>query len=147
MVTTFTSGETTNRRRITRPVVLLVLGFLSACGGVAPNPVSQYQPGDEKRSCDGLKSEIARNETEIEKLLPDEDATGKNVALGVAGAFLLVPWFFMDFKEGEAVDIRALHRRNTWLREVAADKGCEVPPPRFKFEEKPSPDEDVPGGV
>ncbi len=57
-------------------MVLLVLSLSFGCGGVAPNPVSQYQPGDEKRSCDGLKSEIARNEAEIEELLPDEDVPG-----------------------------------------------------------------------
>ncbi len=147
METTFASGETTNRRRIARPAVLLVLGLLSACGGVAPNPVSQYQPGDEKRSCDGLTSEIVQNEAEIAELLPDADATGKNVALGVTGAFLLIPWFFMDFKEGEAVDIKALDKRNDWLREVAADKDCQVPPPKIKVQERPSPTDDAPGGI
>lgn len=111
---------------------------VSSCGGRSANPVVQYQPGDEKRSCDGLKSEIANNEAEIAKLLPEEDATGKNVALGVAGAFLLVPWFFMDFKEAEATEIQALRRRNQWLREVAANNTCTLPPPTIKFEEAPA---------
>ncbi len=72
----------------------------------------------------------------MERLLPHKDATGKNVVLGVAGAFFLVPWFFMDFKEGEAIELRALQRRNEWLRETAADKSCAVPPPRIVFEDK-----------
>ncbi len=118
---------------------LIALGLvgaviLASCGGRAPNPVSQYQPGDEDRSCDGLRSEIAMNEAEIAKLAPHEDATGKNVALGVAGAFLLVPWFFMDFKDGEGIDLKALQRRNQWLHEVAVDRGCKVPPPQIEFE-------------
>jgi hypothetical protein len=102
---------------------------------------SSYQPGDERRSCEGLKVEIASNEAEIARLLPYEDATGKNVALGVAGAFLIVPWFFMDFKDGEAIEVKALRRRNDWLREIAAGKDCVVPAPTFKFEDKPKPEE------
>lgn len=111
--------------------------LVSACGGKAPNPVSQYQPGDEDRSCDGLKTEIASNEADIARLIPYEDATGKNVALGVAGAFFLVPWFFMDFKEGEATELQALRRRNQWLREVASNKDCNIPRSQFVSDEKP----------
>lgn len=124
-----------------KPIIMCVAACLSlalwGCGGRAPNPVSQYQPGDEDRSCDGLKGEIAYNEGEIERLLPYEDATGKNVVLGVAGALVLVPWFFMDFKEGEAIEIKALRRRDQWLREVASNKDCVVPPSKFKFEDEP----------
>ena len=111
--------------------------LLAGCGGRPPNPVAQYLPGDEQRSCEGLKSEVANNEAEILRLLPDEDATGKNVVLGVAGAFLLVPWFFMDFKEAEATEIQALRRRNQSLREIAGTKGCAIPPPTVVFEEAP----------
>lgn len=112
--------------------------LLAACGGSSPNPISQYQPGDETRSCEGLRHEISTNENEIVKRLPGEDATGKNVALGVAGAFLLVPLFFMDFKDAERIEIDSYRRRNLWLREVAAKKECDVPPPKVKFEEKPA---------
>lgn len=110
---------------------------VAGCGGKSPNPVASYLPGDEKRSCGGLKSEIAMNEAEIAKLVPGEDATGKNVALGVAGAFLIVPWFFMDFKEGEATELQALRRRNQWLREVASTKDCSISASQYVFVEKP----------
>jgi hypothetical protein len=108
-----------------------VLAVLSACGGRTANPVAQYQPGDENRSCEGLKVEVSNNEQEIAKLLPYEDATGKNVALGVTGAFFIVPLFFMDFKDAEGTEIQALKRRNNWLREVAARNQCDLPPPIF----------------
>ena len=120
-----------------KPLALAGLILVSACGGKAPNPVAQYQPGDENRSCEGLKVEISNNEAEIARLIPYEDATGKNVALGVAGAFLIVPWFFMDFKEGEAMELQALRRRNQWLREVASNKDCDIPRSQLVFDEKP----------
>ena len=124
-----------HRERIASALIVSLI--LLGCGGKAADPIPQYQPGDEARSCSGLKAEIANNEAEIAKLLPSEDATGKNVALGVAGVFLIVPWFFMDFKEGEATEIKALRRRNQWLREAAANKNCEVPPSKFLVQDKP----------
>lgn len=110
--------------------------LLAGCGGSSPNPVVQYQPGDEGRTCEGLRHEIAANEAEIVRRLPGEDATGKNVALGVAGAFLLVPLFFMDFKDAERIEIDAYRRRNLWLREVAAKKECSIPEPKVKFQDE-----------
>ena len=71
----------------------MVAAMLAGCGGRSANPVASYMPGDEQRSCTGLQSEIASNEQEIIRLLPYEDAAGKNVALGVAGVFLIVPFF------------------------------------------------------
>ena len=117
------------------PVLIFAL---ASCGGRTANPVASYQPGDEKRSCDGLRMEIADNEQDISKLIPFEDATGKNVALGVAGAFLIVPWFFMDFKDAEKIEIKALRRRNQWLREVASNKDCSIPPSKYRFEDRPA---------
>lgn len=120
-----------------KPLALAGVVLVSACGGKGPNPVAQYLPGDEGRTCSGLKTEISSNEAEIARLVPYEDATGKNVALGVTGVFLIVPWFFMDFKEGEATELQALRRRNQWLREVASTKDCSIPRSQFVFNEKP----------
>ncbi len=55
----------------------------------------------------------------------------------MAGAFFIVPWFFMDFKEGEATELQALRRRNQWLREVASTKNCNVPASQYVFDERP----------
>ena len=110
---------------------------LYGCAGSAPNPVVRYQPGDEKRSCTSLKAEIASNEAEIIRLVSDRSSkTGMNVAMGVAGAFLLVPWFFMDVKGKESGEINALRHRNRNLRQFAASKECQVPPSKVKFEKK-----------
>lgn len=117
--------------------VIFSLLLVAGCGGRTPNPIVQYQPGDEKRSCEGLKSEIAYNEAEIGRLLPYEDATGKNVALGVTGALFIVPLFFMDFKDAEEIEVRALRRRNQWLREVASNNDCQVAPSKFIFQDEP----------
>jgi hypothetical protein len=122
-----------------RTIILLVVVALMvvSCGGRNPNPVARYQLGDENRACEGLRMEVAHNEQEIIKLLPYEDATGKNVALGVTGFFLIVPLFFMDFKDAEELEIKALRDRNVWLREVAHRKSCNMPPPKVIIQDKP----------
>ncbi len=59
------------------------------------------------------------------------------MALGVGGVLLIVPFFFMDFKDAEELEIKAYRDRNLWLGELASGKDCVLPPPRIQFEEKP----------
>lgn len=113
----------------------------TGCAGRAANPVSVVQPGDSEKSCDAIKHELAFVESEIKRLIPDSEKTGENVALGVAGVFLIVPWFFMDFSESEKIEINALRQRYNYLAIVYNDKKCGdaiEPIPEFKTEEKAS---------
>ena len=110
-------------KKIVLITLLICLGAYG-CAGRTPNPVQTYQYGDEKRSCEGLRAELSNLEADIQKKLPDSDKTGSNVALGVAGAFLLVPWFFMDFSKADQVEIEALRRRYNSLVIISADKNC-----------------------
>lgn len=110
--------------RISLPLFLLI----AACAGRPANPVSVVQLGDENRSCSALIAEMSQIDANIAAKLPDTQKTGKNVALGVAGAFFLVPWFFMDFTESEKIEIEAMRNRYTRLNSIAADKGCGAAP-------------------
>jgi hypothetical protein len=109
-----------------KALVVLLITCLGAvgCAGRTPNPVQSYQPGDDQRSCSGLKAELANLEGDIQRKLPDSDKTGTNVALGVAGAFLIVPWFFMDFSKADQVEMEALRRRYNNLVILSAEKKC-----------------------
>lgn len=120
------------RHTLVATVAISSILTLSACAGRAPNPIQSYRPGDEHRSCAGLKQEISYIESEISRLLPKTNKTGKNVGLGVAGAFLVVPWFFMDFSEAEQVEVDAYRRRYNWLAELSSDKKC-----GFNYQEIP----------
>ena len=121
------------KKIIVHSFVVSAVLMTAACAGRTPNPVSEYQYGDDKKSCERLKAEISDTNAEIARLLPETDKTGENVALGVAGAFLLVPWFFMDFSEAEQVEVNALRKRHNNLVYLAGDKSCgfdnkEIPP-------------------
>ena len=105
--------------------VLILSGILIvSCAGRKPNPVMVRQYGDDRKSCAALEREIAFIEEEITRLMPKTQKTGKNVALGITGFFLIVPLFFMDFSEAEQMEIDALRQRHNHLVILAEDKGC-----------------------
>jgi hypothetical protein len=105
---------------------MLALLAITACGGRAANPVMSQQFGDQKKGCPALITEMTGIQHEISRLMPNTDKTGKNVALGVAGAFLLVPWFFMDMGHAEQEEVNAYRNRYNHLASIAADKKCDI---------------------
>ena len=122
--------------------LLVITSMLTACGGHTPNPVMTSQYGDNQKNCDALQYEISSTELEMNRIVGDTDKTGKNVALGVAGAFLIVPWFFMDFKDGEATEYQALRQRHENLMALAIDKKCGIKARQYPDikEQAPSPE-------
>jgi hypothetical protein len=100
----------------------------TACAGHPANPVATVQIGDEGRSCEALIAEMSQIDANIAAKLPDTQKGGKNAALGVAGLFLIVPWFFMDFTDSEKIEIEAMRNRYTHLNVIAADKHCGAAP-------------------
>ncbi len=94
------------------------------CAGRAAYPVSTSQYGDSQKSCEALGKETTFVESEANRLIPETKKTGKNTALGVAGVFLVVPWFFMDFTEAEQIEVNALRQRYNHLVILAEEKKC-----------------------
>jgi Short C-terminal domain len=97
---------------------------LSACAGRPANPVMVDQVGDNKKTCATLEAEMKGVQAEIQRLLPESDKSGKNIGLGVAGAFLLVPLFFMDLTESEKIEINSYRQRYNRLNILATEKKC-----------------------
>jgi hypothetical protein len=89
------------------------------CGGHEPNPVALHQVGDDMRSCESLRLEIAQNEVVVtKKLSRDEGKLWTNTF-----------WFLfftpaMDLKEAEKTEAEALQHRNACLNILMAEKGC-----------------------
>lgn len=97
---------------------------LSACAGRTPNPTPIVRPGDDALSCQYMSSELSEIEAKIQRLIPDSQKTGKNVALGATGAFFIVPLFFMDFSDAEKIEVEALQARYNHLARLYNDKKC-----------------------
>lgn len=124
-----------------RYLSIAILLFCTACGGRAANPVMVTQYGDDRKSCKAIEYELKSIEGEIQRLVPQTNKTGKNVALGVTGFFFIVPLFFMDLSHAEQEELNALRNRYNYLTSIAIDKNCGLeakPIPEFT---KPAEDE------
>ena len=83
------------------------------------------QAGDEFKTCDAIVNEMqlmvqaqARAESD------HNNQVAGNVALGVAGVFLIVPWFFMDTGNAATVEERAAQARYQRLNQMQIDRKC-----------------------
>ena len=109
-------------------VVLSFLIFIVGCGGQIANPIDRYSPGDEKKSCNALYAEFTQLDKEI--VLHNQQRVDRdhwNGVLFVGGFFLIVPWFFMDIKNSQEVEIEAFRARESALKILFADKDCTPP--------------------
>ncbi len=122
-------------------VMALVL-VLAACAPSGVQPIAQYRPGDEGRSCTALKAEVAENEAEMGRVIPLGAAAGGGIEGAIGSVLVHVRQLFTDSAEDEALLLAALKRRNQWIRQVAFEKtDCRLPPPRYVFARKRTEDE------
>lgn len=111
---------------IKRCFIVALLLISVGCAGHQGNPIMSHQFGDWERSCRALEAELNNLDHGMRTLFQKTDKTGKNIGLGVAGLFLIVPAFFMDFKNGERVEYEAMRERYNYLLIIAAEKDCKA---------------------
>ena len=103
----------------------LLAATLAACAGRPPNPVAIIQPQDAYADCTALMIEANANNQRMQELAGDQGAkVAQNVVVGVAGLFIPVLWFGMDFQGSAGIDIQALQARNQYLAARAAQQHC-----------------------
>lgn len=109
---------------------LLTLSLINAgCVSSTANPVPLAQVGDETKSCNAITNEMQQMINKRLEAEGDRNAqVGGNVALGVLGAFLIVPWFFMDTSNAATVEERAAQSRFERLQQMAIDRQCPAVP-------------------
>ena len=107
--------------------IYLLVGvmFITGCGGRVANPVDMSLPEDETLSCQGIKLRLDQHDSDMRRILPLTDKTGTNL-ICVAGAFLVVPLFFLDLKGADKIEFDAIRNRYNHLLVIAAEKGCDV---------------------
>lgn len=130
-----------------RVLGVVALGVaLAGCAGRAPAPVAVVQPTDRYMDCTAILAEVNANNERVKQLASDKGLkTTQNVAAGVAGLFIPVLWFGMDFQGTADTEITALQSRQQYLAMLADQKRCgaepELPPslPKAKRTAKPKP--------
>ena len=105
-------------------IITLVLAALCAgCAGRDPQPVATVQPTDAMATCAMIAAEIEANNIKVRDLAGEEGAkVGQNVAAGVAGVFIPVLWFAMDFKGAASKEVTALQGRQQYLTTLATER-------------------------
>jgi hypothetical protein len=110
-------------------LALAAVIFVSACAGRAPNPVATVQPIDETMNCEAIQAEVNSNTQRIAELGSEQGAkVAQNVVMGIAGLFLILPWFLMDFQNAAGKEEAALKSRNDYLASMARQR-CSQPAP------------------
>ena len=113
-----------------RSLLCVLLSFsvlFAGCAGREANPVPISMPGDENASCQVLFAEMQQVRTEMEKLKPKTNKFATNTLWGIAGFFLIFPFFFMDVKDAEKIEYDAYQRRYNRLELLATAKNCGAP--------------------
>jgi hypothetical protein len=98
---------------------------LAACAGRDAANIPVVQPQDASLDCTAIQAETTANSTKLADLGRESGSkVAQNVAAGVAGVFIPVLWFAMDFKDATGKDTAALQARQNYLATLAAQKGC-----------------------
>jgi hypothetical protein len=102
-----------------------VVFSLMSCAGRAPQPVAVVQPQDRYMNCSAIFAEVESNNKKITELASEKGLkVGQNVATGVAGLFIPVLWFGMDWQGTQDKEIAALQSRQQYLVTLAEERGC-----------------------
>lgn len=120
----------TVKRSLRTATALCLLLATAACAGRAPAPVPVVQVQDRAMDCSAIVAETQANAEKIRGLGAEEGAkTAQNIAAGVAGLFIPVLWFGMDFQNAAGKETVALQSRQQYLATLADQRQCGAPPP------------------
>ena len=115
-----------NPKKLLMALCLILALSLGGCAGRTANPTATALPGDKELDCETLEAEMSHLDAEARRRFSQQSGkTGTNVALGIAGWFLLVPWFFMDFSDAERVEAEAMRDRFRHLQRLYNKQDCD----------------------
>lgn len=105
---------------------MLLVALLGGCAGRSPAPVPIVQVADQYSTCAGLTAEIAANNQAISALASEHGwKVAQNVVAGVAGLFIPILWFGLDFQGAASTEQTALEGRQQYLASLALQR-CTV---------------------
>jgi len=77
--------------------------------------------------CAAISAEAQANASKIQALGSEEGGkVAQNVAAGVAGLFIPVLWFAMDFQGAAGKEVAALQSRQQYLVTMAEQRNCGI---------------------
>ena len=81
--------------------------------------------------CAAILAEVQANNKKMQELASEEGfKVAQNVAAGVAGLFIPILWFGMDFQGTASKEAMALNSRQQYLATLAEQRRCGEEPPK-----------------
>ena len=121
------------RLKLIISAIVVVLFVAQGCAGRSAHPITVAQSGDAKKSCQALRKETKQILRRIHKMVPYIKKKDKKTVLKVVtGAFIIIPWFFVDMKDAEKVEANALRKRYNYLADLADGHNCRFKAPKLK---------------
>jgi hypothetical protein len=113
-----------------RSIATIALALmLAACAGRSPQPVAVVQPQDQFSDCPAIMAEVEANNRKVQELAEEKGLkTTQNVAAGVAGIFVPIIWFGMDWQGTQDKETAALQARQQYLATLAGQRCAKQPP-------------------
>ena len=97
--------------------------ILSGCAGRAPAPVQVVQMQDQYANCTAIMAEVQTDNQRISELASEQGSkVAQNAVAGVAGLFIPVLWFGMDFQGAAGAEQAALQSRQQYFASLAAER-------------------------
>ena len=119
--------DTTSATSIKFALVLNTAMITIGCAGRAPAPVPIVQIADRYTNCAAITAEVEANNQRISELGEEKGAKlTQNIIVGIAGAFIPILWFGMDFQGAASTEQEALQGRQQYLASLAQDR-CSSP--------------------
>jgi hypothetical protein len=101
----------------------IALLAMAGCAGRSAAPVPVVQVADRYANCTGIMAEVDANNHRISELGSEQGAkVAQNVVAGVAGLFIPVLWFAMDFQGAASTEQTALQARQQYLASLAQER-------------------------
>ena len=114
-------------------LIIVVLFVAQSCRGRAAHPVKVVQSGDMQVTCKAIQREAKPIPRNIKEMIPGIKSKDSNrVLLMMAGAVLIVPWFFLDLTDSEKIEANALRERYNHLADLASKRKCRFKIPKLK---------------
>ena len=101
--------------------------ILVACVGRAPQLIPSVQPNDKRLACNQIEAEIIQRQNSLLDLETEKaNRQKRNIGMGIAGFFLIIPWFFMDLGTAPETEATAINKRLNTLKRYANTKDCDI---------------------
>lgn len=105
--------------------ILAVTITLSGCAGRHAEPIAANYATDSRLSCIRIVDEIAKHQQKLISLQAERSRINRrNINVGIAGSFLLIPLFWLNVTDAPEVEQYAIGGRLNVLNDLRDSKNC-----------------------